>query len=41
MTDKRSPAALDFPNPKVGPTSEPVDSWYRYYADYHPSWTTR
>ena len=34
MTDKRSPAALDFPNPKVGPTSEPVDSWYRYYAGY-------
>jgi hypothetical protein len=34
MTDRRSSAALDFPSPKVGPTSEPVDSWYRYYAGY-------
>ena len=37
MTGRVSLAALDFPSPKVGPASEPVDSWYRYYAGYSKS----
>jgi hypothetical protein len=37
MADRASPLPLVFPNPKVGPSSEPVDSWYRYYAGYSSS----
>lgn len=27
-------SSVTFVNPKVGATSDPVDSWYRYYAGY-------
>lgn len=29
--------SIDFVNPKVGSTSDPVNSWYRYYAGYSAS----